>query len=530
MVKRRKFNTTGICIPELHYMVDMSDRIEMIINEYIAYGEYFTINRARQYGKSTILELLYHRMNADYLVLDISFEAADDCFVSMHALAQGFVNKISRVLAGGNAPEELLEIWKKPIAPELPLDALGEKITMFCRASKKEVILMVDEVDKAADNQIFLHFLGLLREKYLRQKVRRDDTFKSVILAGVHDIKNLKMKLHPGESSSYNSPWNIAAEFHIDMGFSVSDIQGMLSEYEEDRQTGMDISAMGKLIYEYTSGYPFLVSYLCKLLDEKVIHMEGYSDRRSVWTRKGLQEAVKILVKGPNTLYDDMIKHISEYPKLSMMLQNILFRGAEYPYHVYNEAIHIGQMFGFVKEKGDIVVISNRIFETQLYSYFISEELSKDAELRSTIPDKNQFVRSGGLDMDLVMRKFFDYYISLYRQEDEKFVEEHGRKIFLIYLKPIINGGGNFYVEAETRDKTRTDIIIDYGGIQHVVETKIWRGEEYNKEGENQLLGYLTHYNLKKGYLLSFDFNKKRKNVGIREKIYNGKMIMEVVV
>ncbi|MEZ3470444.1 MAG: hypothetical protein K1W40_19220, partial [Schaedlerella sp.] len=81
MVKRRKFNTTGICIPELHYMVDMSDRIEMIINEYIAYGEYFTINRARQYGKSTILELLYHRMNADYLVLDISFEAADDCFV-----------------------------------------------------------------------------------------------------------------------------------------------------------------------------------------------------------------------------------------------------------------------------------------------------------------------------------------------------------------------------------------------------------------------------------------------------------------
>ena len=55
MVKRRKFNTTGICIPELHYMVDMSDRIEMIINEYIAYGEYFTINRARQYGKSTIL-------------------------------------------------------------------------------------------------------------------------------------------------------------------------------------------------------------------------------------------------------------------------------------------------------------------------------------------------------------------------------------------------------------------------------------------------------------------------------------------
>ena len=48
----------------------------------------------------------------------------------------------------------------------------------------------------------------------------------------------------------------------------MSDIQGMLSEYEEDRQTGMDISAMGKLIYEYTSGYPFLVSSIMPSIPE----------------------------------------------------------------------------------------------------------------------------------------------------------------------------------------------------------------------------------------------------------------------
>ena len=75
-------------------------------------------------------------------------------------------------------------------------------------------------------------------------------------------------------------------------------------------------------------------------------------------------------------------------------------------------------------------------------------------------------------------------YNSLYRQEDAKFVEEHGRKIFLIYLKPIINGVGNFYVEAETRDKTRTDIVVDYRGVQYIIETKLWRGEGYHSEGE----------------------------------------------
>lgn len=31
-------------------------------------------------------------------------------------------------------------------------------------------------------------------------------------------------------------------------------------------------------------------------------------------------------------------------------------------------------------------------------------------------------------------------------------------------LKPIINGIGNYYIEAQTRDGRRTDIIVDYLG------------------------------------------------------------------
>ena len=48
-----------------------------------------------------------------------------------------------------------------------------------------------------------------------------DKTFHSVILAGVHDVKNLKLKLRPDEERKYNSPWNIAVEFDIDMDFNV---------------------------------------------------------------------------------------------------------------------------------------------------------------------------------------------------------------------------------------------------------------------------------------------------------------------
>lgn len=76
----------------------------------------------------------------------------------------------------------------------------------------------------------------MLREKYLKQKSGKDDTFKSVILAGVYDIKNLKLKLHTSGESKYNSPWNIAADFQINMSLTAEGVYGMLCEYEKDYQ------------------------------------------------------------------------------------------------------------------------------------------------------------------------------------------------------------------------------------------------------------------------------------------------------
>ena len=58
---------------------------------------------------------------------------------------------------------------------------------------------------------------------------------------------------------------------------------------------------------------------------------------------------------------------------------------------------------------------------------------------------------------------------------------------------------------------------------------KIWHGEEYNRQGEEQLLGYLEDYHLDVGYLLSFNFNKS-KRAGVHEIELQGKKIIEAVV
>ena len=77
--------------------------------------------------------------------------------------------------------------------PYKAFDILSDKITGLCSHVSKGVILLVDEVDQCSDNQVFLNFLGMLRKKYLDMQEHLDTSFQSVILAGVYDVKNLKL-------------------------------------------------------------------------------------------------------------------------------------------------------------------------------------------------------------------------------------------------------------------------------------------------------------------------------------------------
>ena len=190
-------------------------------------------------------------------------------------------------------------------------------------------------------------------------------------------------------------------------------------------------------------------------------------------------------------------------------------------------------MFGFIKKStnGESIAVSNRIFETQLYNLFISEELLNSSMYKAASADKdlNRFVQDGRLQMEQVLERFVEAFADIYSDADEKFVEENGRRFFLLYLKPIINGVGNFYVEARTRNRRRTDVIIDYRGQQFVCELKIWHGDEYNRRGERQLMDYLDAYHLTTGYMLSFNFNKK-KETGVHKVRLGQKVLIEAVV
>jgi hypothetical protein len=257
---RKEFNITGSCNPQWHYMVDTTKRFKSV-ESLIDRGKYFTINRARQYGKTTTLSMIWRKLSDRYLVIKTSFEGIGDApFKDEESFAKMFSGRILREIKSAEN-EQYASVWKNPDI--VSFDSLGQAIIAFCRAFPKPVVLLIDEVDKSSNNQIFVGFIGMLRDLYLgRDENGMNYTFHSVVLAGVYDVKNLKLKLRPDAERKYNSPWNIAADFKVDMTFHPEEIAQMLGDYENDMHTGMDIKAVSEEIYKYTFGYPFLVSKL----------------------------------------------------------------------------------------------------------------------------------------------------------------------------------------------------------------------------------------------------------------------------
>lgn len=178
---------------------------------------------------------------------------------------------------------------------------LSREISKLIKEMHKDAVLLIDEVDKSSNSRIFLKFLGLLRNKYLARNSGEDIIFQSVILSGVHDIRNLKLAIRDESDSRFNSPWNISEDFSVDMSFSPDEIETMLTEYIKDKKVEFDSKIIAKEIYKYTNGYPYLVSRICKTIDECL-------GKR--WDMAGVQEAVKTTLNEKSTLIEDVIKSI----------------------------------------------------------------------------------------------------------------------------------------------------------------------------------------------------------------------------
>jgi hypothetical protein len=518
-------------------MVDISERIRQI-KSMVDDGDYFCINRARQYGKTTTLVELEKLLQMFYIVIDLDFQDLGEASFSDEynfsgafatAFCEGYFEQMNS--EGTDACSERVHALADAAEQKkMPLLFLFRRIMEICSLSRKPIVLMIDEVDSAANNQVFLDFLAQLRSLYLkREKGKRVGTFQSVILAGVTDVRHLKAQLRPDAAHKVNSPWNIAADFNIDMSLSADGIQGMLNEYEADHHTGMDTAEMAKQLRAYTGGYPYLVSRLCQLMDGQVCRRLG--SLTAAWTLQGLDEAIKIvLADGDDTLFGSLMSKLNNSPTLKTQLREVLMQGRVIAWQPFDPEQSLLRMYGFIVNNHNTVAISNRIFEMRLYQSFLGESDRNDAFGRDAQMHKSIFINDDHtLNMPLILEHFVTAQRRIHGDSDEKFLEAEGRERFLTYLSPIINGTGTYSIEEQTRDGRRMDVVIHYLGQRYVVELKIWHGQRYNADGEQQIIDYLNYFGLSTGYMVSFSFNQK-KEPGLKRLALGDKVLFEATV
>ena len=495
----KEFNTTGLCNPNKHYMVDISNNLENI-KKLVEKEKYFIINRPRQYGKTTTLVALENNLKDEYLVISISFEGIGNVvFSTEREFCRKFIEliEINLEYSNENLNKKLLDLSKNVE----DFVSLSRTISRFIKEIDKEVILIIDEVDKSSDNQMFLDFLGMLRNKYLERERGRGVTFKSVILAGVYDIKNLKLKLRPDEERKYNSPWNIAVPFNVDMSLSEKGIEGMLEEYKNDRKIELDTKKASEFIYFYTSGYPFLVSRICQIIDE---------DLGASWNEENMIRAVKKLLLENNTLFDDLVKNMENNKELQNLIESIVINGKIISFNLSNPIINLGTIFGILSERDNKVSISNRIYEQYIYDY-LSSKIEVSNNVLEKYNFKSDFIQGNGLNIEKILLRFQQFMKEQYSEKDEKFLEREGRLLFLAFIKPIINGVGFDFKEVQISEEKRLDIVITYNNHKYIIELKIWHGDNYHQKGLKQLANYLDINEQNKGYLLVFNFNKNKE-------------------
>ena len=87
----------------------------------------------------------------------------------------------------------------------------------------------------------------------------------------------------------------------------------------------MDIQAIAEKLYFYTSGYPFLVSKMCKIIDEEILPDKN----ENKWNIDYVDRAYKSITYPAysTTIFDDLFKNLENNPLLFDLVYKVAIDG-----------------------------------------------------------------------------------------------------------------------------------------------------------------------------------------------------------
>ena len=250
--KYRTFNTSGLCFPGKHYMVDPLKRlqeVEGLIREEL----YFTIHAPRQTGKTTYLHALVRKLNAErnYIAVVASCERAGVASMTLEKANEVIINSIY-----SSAKQQLPEGQR----PENPVGKtyldINNYLEKWCEKQEKPIVLLLDEIDALLDD-VLVSVLRQLRDGY---QSRPGHFPSSAVLAGLRDVRDYKTKVR-SEIQSYGtgSPFNIKSDSLFLTDFTREEVFELLDQHGEETGQIFPLEVQEE-IFRLTAGQPWLTN------------------------------------------------------------------------------------------------------------------------------------------------------------------------------------------------------------------------------------------------------------------------------
>ena len=501
----KRFNTTGPCFPDEHYMMPALDRLPGV-RELVAGGGYFVVHAPRQTGKTTALKALVREINAkgDMFALYCTLEALQNRSDPMQT------NIAIRDFIADNVE---MSPFYSPIqgAPELREERGGVLLAVrtvlqnVCRAVGKPVVVFFDEADCLVGDAL-ISFLRQLRDGYVNR-----DTMpfpKSIALVGMLDVRDYKAQIRPdGQSLGQISPFNIIAEDMLIPNFTESDIAALYAQHTAE--TGQRFAdGVVEAVWRWTRGQPWLVNAIANDCVAK-IHGNRYGETITVEDVEAAKEAI---IRRRDTHVDSLMERMRE-PRVRRIVEPLI--SGDKSDVTYND-----DDYRYITDLGLLRVDRGALVPANpMYAEIIGRYLSRgeqDAMIRS-IPD-TPWVKDDGLDMPGLMAAFQQFWRENSGADKDimGYRESVPHLVLMAFLQRVTNGGGHINREMAL-GTGRLDLCVEFRGARYAIEVKT----SSNFQGEKsyaQCAKYLDSLGLAEGWMPIFE---KAKEKSWDEKIYS---------
>ena len=511
----RFFNTAGPVRLDDHYAVAPLDRVDIgELLGLIRTKQYFVMHAPRQTGKTSALIALRDLLNSGeagaFRCVDVNVEvgqvARDDVARGVRAILSSLATS-ARLLGD----DYLDGIWPDVLAKVGPEDALKELLTRWCVANPVPLVLLVDEIDSLVGDTL-LSALRQLRSGYHQ---KRPETFpQSVVLCGVRDVRDYRIRSATGEAFSGGSPFNIAAKSLRLGDFTETETRALMAQHTEE--TGQRFTdAAQEAVWTQTCGQPWLVNALCAgtCFDNK-----AGRDRSCTIEADDVHAAREELILSRRT-HLDQLAHKLEEERVRRVVEPILSGG---------EVQHDGRDLEYVRDLGLIAPDSPPRMANPIYAEVVPRELGYVLQDSLDVQTAWYVDADGRLDLTKLLtafRTFFGEHAEHWLAHLGDYREAAPQLILQAYLQRVVNGGGRIEREYGL-GRERTDLLVLWPRQpgqpsdlweRFVIECKVLRDSDKKnlastvEKGVEQTQGYMEKCGAGEGHLVVMDRRSEKR-------------------